>query len=373
MSTTGVTCPACGRRLAEAVKHCTHCGVAITPRSLAVSRIINNLGWIGRRALGGFFAGGTGWVLAIAVSRTLKFDSAATDPFVHMLNLFPGNTVLSTAIAGAFIGTVGGMIEQSTYKVFLGGALGALGGILGGLSHPLFERIFSGQLYSYSLAMAAAWGVVGCLVGMTSGLLEATGRKILAGFLCGMLGGVVGGGIGSQMYGAMLMEVRSFEGMSWIAGRLIEGAAGGIVAVNAWFFMGLSEKLYIFRRRQLGSGTKKVCDRCHGENELSAWYCAHCGAALQVAASRDQMRVTPYRGLERLANAFDYLSWLAGTFGVVTSVVVFLSFLIENVMFAVFGSLLVALIVYMLAIVFRSVSDAILMGMQISEKLKERG
>lgn len=362
-------CPSCNESLTQNVKHCNHCGIAITKRSVQAAKIINNLGWIARRSLGGFFAGGIGFIISIAVARTLSLEGASTVVFTDILELFPGNTVISTAIAGCFIGTVGGMIERSAYKSFLGGVLGMIGGLAGGFAHPLFEKLFQGQLLSYSFAMAGTWGLASAFVGLTSGILEGTKKKILAGILGGLVGGVLGGGIGSQMYGAMLIEIQNPEQFSWLMGRLLEAAAGGIVAVNVWFFIGFSEKLYIFKRRQLVDATKKVCDSCNNENALNAWYCANCGSALQVAASREQMHVTPYRGLERISNAFQYLSWLSATAGVVTSLVVFLSFLIQNFFFALFGSLLVALIVYMVSIFFKAIADTIKMSVQISERL----
>lgn len=362
-------CPSCGEKLTGSLKHCTHCGIAITARSAQVAKMINNGGWVARRAIGGFFAGGIGWIFAIAVSRTLGFEGASSATFLDLLNFFPGREPMATAIAGCFIGTVGGMIERSAYKSCLGGFLGAVGGALGGLAHPALEEIFRGQLYSYSFSMACSWGIASALVGLTSGIMEGSKKKVVAGLAGGLVGGIFGGGIGSQMYGAMLMEVESLEKFSWLVARLMEFASGGIVAVNVWMFIGLAEKFYIFRRRVLGEASSKVCDYCRAENGLNAWYCAECGSALQVAASRDQMKVTPYRGLERISNAFQYLSWLSATAGVVAALVIFFSFLVQNFLFALFGSLLMALIVYMATVVLKSAADTIKLGIQIGEKL----
>jgi len=365
-------CPSCNDRLLESVKHCTHCGIAITRRSVQVAQIIHNCGWIARRALGGFFAGGMGWLISIAVSRTVELDHANAASFVEMLDLFPGKSILSCAIAGCFIGTVGGMIERSAYKSFLGGLLGVIGGLLGGLAHPAFDNLFKGQLYAYSFSMSGSWALTGAFVGLTSGMLEGTRNKILIGIAGGLIGGLLGGGISSQMYGALLMEVPSLEKLPWFAGRLIEFGVGGIVGVIIWSMIGLSEKLYIFKRRQLLEASKKVCDNCHTENILNAWYCSQCGSALQVAASREQIQVTPYRGLERIANALQFLSWLSATTGIVTVLVVFLSFLLQNFLFALFGSLLVALVVYIISVLLKSAAETVRIFMQLTEKLSAK-
>lgn len=364
-------CPSCSESLTDRPEHCTHCGIAINHRSVQVAKMIGNFGWVARRSLGGYFAGAVGCTVAIAVARTMQFESASTDAFARMLDYFPGQIPVSTAVAGCFIGAVGGMIERSTYKCFLGGILGALGGMLGSLAYPHFKQIFTGYLYNYSFSMAGAWGITGAMLGLTSGILEGTKSKILAGTLGGLVGGMIGGGVGAQMYGAMLVEIHGRENLSWTIGRGLELASGGVVGVLQWFVLGIAEKLYIFKRRQLVEGSKKVCDHCHTENGLRAWYCAHCGAALQVAATRDQISVTPFRGLELISNAFQYMSWLAATTGVVLAVVVFMSFIAQNFIFAVFGSLLVALVIYIVAVIFKGLSDSIRMGIQVSEKLSK--
>lgn len=364
-------CPSCSERLSNSVKHCIHCGIAITHRSVQMAKIFNNCGWVARRALGGFFAGGMGWIISIAVARVNFITSKGTGSptLTEWLSFFPGQSHFSCAIAGCFLGTVGGMIERSAYKAFLGGLLGMIGGLLGGFSYPLFEKFFSGGLYAYSFSMASVWSIAGAMVGLTSGLLEGTKSKIVAGILGGWIGGALGGGIGSQMYGAMLMEIGNVEKNPWIIGRLLEAISGGIVGLHVWFFLGFAEKLYIFRRRQLIETSKKVCDFCHAENPLNGWYCAQCGSALQVAATGEQIQPTLFRGLERVSNAFQFLSWLSATVGVVTAIVVFLSFLIQNFLFALFGSLLVALIIYMISIIFKALADAVRMGIQITDKL----
>lgn len=362
-------CPSCSETLNDEVRHCIHCGIGINRRSVLAAAVINNFGWVARRSLGGYFAGATGCVMAIAVARTMSFAQEGAVDFSRLLEFFPGQAPFPAAIAGCFVGSVGGMIERSTYKAILGGLLGGFGGAIAGMMFPFFQNAFKGHMYGYSLSMAAAWAIIGGMAGLTSGILESTRTKILAGIAGGVAGGILGGGLGSQMYGAMLMEVAGGQALSWGMGRLLEFGAGGIVGVNVWFFTGLAEKLIIFKRRQLKESDAKVCDQCQAENTLRAWYCAQCGAALQVAAKRDQIRVTPFRGLERVSNAFQFLSWLAATAGVVMSLVVFLLLLSQNFLFALFGALLVALVIYIVSITFRAISDSLRAGIQITERL----
>lgn len=365
-----MTCPSCGRQFKSDIKHCTHCGIAITLKSVEISQVVQNLGWIARRSLAGFFAAGVGSVLAVAVSRTLHFSQEGPADFSALLGFFPGRDPGATAIAGAFIGAVGGMMERSGYKAFLGGALGAAGGFLVGAAYPIFEKFFLGARYAYSFSMASSWALTASLIGLTSGLLEGTRKKILAGLLGGLVGGALGGGVGSQIYGAILMEAAALPSLSWSLGRLIEGVGGGVVGLHVWFFIGAMEKLYIFKRRKLSAGEKKTCDSCHAENEINAWYCGSCGKALQMAASQGQISITPYRGLERVSNAFMFLAWLTSTAGVVSTGILFAAFIGQNILFAVFGALLLALALYIISMILRSISEAIRAAMKMAETNK---
>ena len=56
-------------------------------------------------------------------------------------------------------------------------------------------------------------------------------------------------------------------------------------------------------------------------------------------------------------------------FQVITAIVIFISFLLQNFLFALFGSLLVALVIYMVSIIFKALSDSVKMGIQIAEKM----
>ena len=352
-------CPSCNDTLLEEARYCVHCGVGITRRSVQVVLWIANGAWVARRALGGLFTGAIGCVISFAVLRTISFQGGMQYGMNDLLNFFPGQSLASTAILGCFVGAVGGMIERSVYKSFLGGFLGACGGLLAGVFIPFLHRVFDHQLYGYSFTTAGAWAVAGSLVGLASGMLEGTKNKMVVGAIGGFLGGALGGGIGSQLYGALLMEVEGINYSSWILGRLVEFVSGGVIGAGIWLFLGIAEKLYIFRRRQLLENEKKVCDFCHAENGIRAWYCAQCGSAIQVAATRDQIRATPFRGLERVANAFQFLSWLSATTGCITAVVVFFCFILQNFLFALFGSVTVGLGVYVLVIFFKAISDLI--------------
>lgn len=364
-------CPSCGDALGESVKHCIHCGIGITRRSVQMAQVINNCGWVARRALGGFFAGSTGCLIAMAVVRAgaAADGSGASRSLTEVLAQFPGQQPFATAIAGCFFGVVGGIIERSAYKSLLGGGLGLIGGLIGGLSYSIFENLFRGQLYGFSLAMAGAWSIAGAMVGLSSGLLEGTRSKITAGIVGGLLGGAVGGGVGSQMYGALLMEIGAMQSPAWAASRAIEMLSGGIIGALMWFSLGAAEKLYIFRRRQMVGATKKVCDFCHFENVLKAWYCGQCGSALQVAANREQIQPTPFRGLERVSNAFLFLSWLSSSVGVVMGIVIFVSFAVQNFLFGLFGALIVGLVIYIVSILFKAAAEMIRIGIQVTDRL----
>ncbi len=334
-------------------------------------QVINNCGWVARRALGGFFSGATGCVIAMAVGRA----GAAADgmgqsaSLTEILAQFPGQHPFATAIAGCFFGTVGGIIERSAYKAILGGWLGMIGGMIGGLAYPMFQNIFQSFHYGFSFSMAGAWCIAGAMVGLSSGLLEGTRSKITAGILGGLIGGGVGGGIGSQMYGALLMEIGGAQTPSWGASRVVELLSGGLIGALMWFALGAAEKLYIFRRRQMVGAIKKVCDFCHFENILKAWYCAQCGSALQVAANREQIQPTPFRGLERVSNAFLFLSWLSSAVGVVMAVVIFLSFAVQDFLFGLFGALIVGLAIYIVSIIFKATAEIIRIGIQVTDRL----
>ncbi len=162
-------CPSCNDTLLEEARYCVHCGVGITRRSVQVVLWIANGAWVARRALGGLFTGAIGCVISFAVLRTISFQGGMQYGMNDLLNFFPGQSLASTAILGCFVGAVGGMIERSVYKSFLGGFLGACGGLLAGVFIPFLHRVFDHQLYGYSFTTAGAWAVAGSLVGWPAG------------------------------------------------------------------------------------------------------------------------------------------------------------------------------------------------------------
>ena len=348
-------CPSCSNVADSAEKYCSRCGLALTTRSQKLLSAAGTFSWIMRRALGGMFAGIIGWMLSIALNRVMSMDTAPSLT-VELLVRF--------AIVGTFLGNVGGIIERSSYKALLGGVLGCIGGIIGGLiNRPVYD-LFANSTSAYSISHLISWGVVGLFVGMTSGLIERNRKKIIAGLVAGIVGGSIGGILGSTLYAGLLMDPSR---SSWLTFRFIEASAGAVVGINLWLVLGLVEKLYIFRRKQISAGSEKVCDFCHTQNSLRAWYCKNCGRTLQFAASVEKLKITPYRALERISNAFKFLSWLFAVAGIVIVVIIFISLLFQNILFAIFVSVALAIAIYIISVVLNGISEMLVKFMKIKE------
>ena len=336
-------CPSCSNVSNQEDKYCSRCGLAMTVRSQKLFNAIGTFSWIMRRALGGMFAGTIGWMLSIALSRAIGSESSMV---VHL--------VIGGAIGGAFLGNVGGIIEHSSYKALMGGILGCIGGVIGGLLNRIVYDMFSSVTFAYSISHSFSWAITGLFIGMTSGLIEKNKTKILVGLVAGLIGGAIGGGLGSELYASMLIDVNR---SGWMTPRFIEAIAGAVVGINLWFVLGVVEKLYIFHRKQLGEATNKICDFCKAENKLNAWYCKSCGKTLQSAAPVEKLRITPYRSLERISNAFKFLSWLSAVAGVVLVLIIFIFLLFKNPFFAIFVSVALAIAVYIISVVLNGISE----------------
>ncbi|MDD5687281.1 MAG: hypothetical protein PHE88_05555 [Elusimicrobia bacterium] len=347
-------CPSCGNVTETSDKYCYRCGLAVTLRSQQLLSVVGTFSWIMRRALGGMFAGIIGWVLSIALSRAIGSSSSIV---VHL--------VVGGAIGGAFLGNVGGIIEHSSYKAFLGGILGCIGGVIGGLINRVVYDAFSSYAFAYSISHSFSWAIAGIFIGMTSGIIEKNKNKILVGMIAGLIGGAIGGGLGSELYASLLIDI---DRTTWISEKFIEALAGAVVGINLWFILGLVEKLYIFHRKPLVEVTLKNCDICNTQNSLRAWYCKTCGKALQVAAPVEKLKITPYRSLERISNAFKFLSWLSSVAGVVLVLIIFVFLLFKNPLFAVFVSVALAILVYIISVVLNGVSEVIVKFTNLKEK-----
>ncbi|MBN1383600.1 MAG: hypothetical protein JW983_01795 [Elusimicrobia bacterium] len=350
-------CPSCGNVAESNDKHCNRCGLALTAKSQHLFNAIGTFSWIMRRALGGMFAGIIGWVVSIALNRAMIIEPSYSLTF-HMVYRF--------AIIGAFLGSVGGIIEHSSYKAFLGGILGCIGGVLGGLINiPIITGLNTSTQLAYLIAHSCSWAVIGLFIGTTSGIIEKKRNKILIGLLAGIIGGAFGGVLGSELYWAELAQPTHSSG--WLAERYIEAFAGAVAGMNLWFVIGLVEKLYIFKRKQLVGEAIKVCDSCKTKNSLKSWYCKNCGNTLQVSAPIEKLAITPYRSLERISNAFKFLSRLSMVAGVILGITIFISLLSQSIIFAIFLSVALAIFVYIISIILNSFSESIIKFTKIRE------
>jgi ribosomal protein L40E len=342
--------------MADDSKYCGHCGMSLNRTSERLVHLSMNFSWIWRRSWAGFASGFIGWIIVFSISRMVGSGISPS-----AVNLFSG------MICGVFLGTVGGIVEESGYKAFIGGLLGTIGGALGGLLNIPVREFAQGNEFLMPVSIVLTWAVGGGFIGATSGLIEKSGKKIAAGALLGLIGGAVGGFLGSSFYGSVLLQ---FKPDSWFMSRLLEGLSGGLVGAVLWFFVGLIEKLYIFRRREDPKLNKKICDSCGTENTLRSWYCVSCGHVLQVAAPRQKIVITPYRGMERIINAFKFMSWLFGVTGVITTPAVFFIFLMQDVFLAFISAVFFILFTYLMVVGFRFAADLLSCLVKLSSSPK---
>ena len=267
----------------EGLKYCGRCGMFLNKRSEQIVHLSNNFAWMWRRSWAGFAAAFIGWIIALGISRMIGGN---INPFL--------NSMFSGMICGVYLGTAGGIFEESAYKAFLGGMLGTIGGAVGGfLNIPLIHAL-SGFNYSFPVSFLVTWGIAGMLIGSASGIVERSLKKALYGSLFGLAGGALGGFLGSLFYASVAAD---FNIESWVAKRAVEGISGGIVGAMLWFFIGIIEKLYIFNRKEVPNIDSKVCDRCKTHNSLRFWYCSNCGYPLQTAAPRQKIYTVSYTHL----------------------------------------------------------------------------
>lgn len=337
-------CPSCENLMPDDYKHCGQCGMFLNKTSERVGRFGLDFSWIWRRSWGGFAAGFVGWIIVFFLSRMIGQSVGSM-----MNNLFAGT------ICGIFLGTAGGILEESAYKTVAGGVLGMIGGAIGGLLNiPLMNLFPDAAMYPVSVLLT--WAAGGACIGATSGIFEKNGRKVLAGVLFGLLGGALGGYLGSVLYGSIFIE---FRPENWFVRRLAEGVSGAMVGGVLWLFIGMIEKLYLFRRQEDSKGNEKVCGSCGKHNPLQFWYCSNCGTPLQTEAPRQKIAITPFRGIERVANAFSFLSRLFIVTGIIAAPVIFLAFLPQSVSLAFIGLVLTVLFAYLLVVVFRFIADVL--------------
>ena len=336
-------CPSCENLMPDDAKYCSRCGMFLNKKSEKMTHLGGDFSWIARRSWGGFASGFIGWIIVFIISRMVRQDIGSA-----MNNVFSG------MICGVFLGTVGGIIEESAYKAFCGALLGTVGGAIGGMINAPLMELFSAAEGFFPLSVMITWAVGGAFIGATSGIIEKSRKKITAGALLGFAGGAVGGYLGSAFYGSVMID---FKPQGWLANRLAEGLSGGLVGAVLWFFVGVIEKLYIFHRREDPELEIKTCDSCGKKNPLRSWYCDVCGHVLPTAAPRQKITVTPYRGIERIANALKFLSWLFGVTGVITTPVIFFIFLMQNAVLACISAIFTVLFTYLMVVGFRFGAD----------------
>src|SRR5436190_8857500 len=102
---TIVTCPSCHFHSDKETAHCVRCGFALKARGAIFFQVRGTFTWVLRRSLAGFAAGMAGWCIIPATSRALGTSLSQT-----------GHLLLSGVIGGIFLGTVEGMMEESTLK-----------------------------------------------------------------------------------------------------------------------------------------------------------------------------------------------------------------------------------------------------------------
>lgn len=335
-------CPSCAYNNKSFGKFCGRCRMPFNARSLFLSRMKNHLAWIFRRANGGFMAGLVAWFFIPALSRVLAVHASA---LIHF--------VTTGLLGGAFLGTVDGMIEESTPKTVRGALLGGVGGALGGF---LFVALGFNVSENPYWGLFLFWAIAGGFIGTVSALWEKKTVKIASGLLLGALGGGVGGALGYSMYALLIQE---YDPGGWFLRRLYEGFSGGIIGVSLWFCIGLAERFIIFKRRVTEDPQGKVCDHCRAANPLSNWYCVECGAVLQESALPERLALSPYTTLDRLQEMFRYLARLSATTGAIAGLIIFLVFLSINPIFAFIAAILMGLVSYSLLILFSAASESL--------------
>lgn len=318
----------------------------------AVFRFGRSAGWVVRRMMGGFVAGAIGFLVLFGILRALAGNAPAGFRFV-----------VGSGIGGIFLGTVSGALERSTLKTFLGGLCGGIGAILGGLAFSAVPSAATrpevppdlGWLAVRS-ASAWTWALAGLATGLASGLMERTWGRVLAGGLFGLVGGAVAGGVGYEFYASLLSDLAAAGAAGPAGHRLAEAAFGGTIGLVLWFFIGLAERAFVFRRR-LSHQPYKTCDRCRAQNPLEYWYCSVCGAVLQEQAPASALAIPSLTGLERVSRGLRFLGRILSAAGVLAGGLLFLMLLPQSPAFALLAVLLAAIGVYAIFIGLQAAAD----------------
>jgi hypothetical protein len=245
-------------------------------------------------------------------------------------------------------------MEESTLKTVRGGLAGVLGGLVGSvIASVLVQRVTSSSVGMW--AVVTTWACAGGAIGLVSGMMEHKRERVVAGLLSGLLGGALGGWLGYQMY-ASLMDIAKPE---WGFKRLIEGSTGAILGAVFWAILGLGEKFFVFRRRIVQNVSYKECDVCHHANVLRAWYCAACGAVLQVSAPPEKLELPKRPALGRFIGACQFLGRLSATTSAVIALLAAVLLGAINVFLGLFGLLATGLAGYIGYVLCNALADVL--------------
>jgi len=333
-----VNCPSCNTANEEN-EFCIRCGFGLAARGVLTARIRGDVSWVLRRTLSGMVTGFVGWCV---LSLSGRFVGGGLGQWGHLF--------LAGAIGGIFLGSVEGMIEESTLKTVRGGFFGALGGMAGGIAGGLTM----GLSHPGMTGVVAAWSVTGMVIGASSVWMERRVSRVAIATIAGGLGGGLGGFLGYQMYAGLADVVGA---NTWRIKLLIESSPGAILGAIFWCILGFAEKQWIFRRRVANNISYKECERCHHANIFKAWYCAACGALLQVAAPPDKLPLPKRQALARVVAALQYLGRLSSTTATVVAVVTAFGLGVVNPFLGLFGLLSIVLLGYLLYTFFTAFAE----------------
>lgn len=317
--------------------------MGFTPKNFFFSRMRDHLYWIFRRANAGFVSGLIAWFFIPALSRVISREATAVLHFG-----------IQGLLGGAFLGTIDGMIEESTPKTVRGALLGGFGGGVGGALFGTYSGNLSAEQTGWGIFLM--WAFAGACIGTVSAWWERRPKKLLFGSLSGFTGGGVGGALGYAVYAYLIQE---FNPESWALRRFCEGFSGGIIGLTLWFSIAVAERFVIFRRQLVEGKNYKQCHHCPTQNPLNAWYCGSCGSVLQQAAPPAALHLSPYQTLDRMREFFSFLARLAVITGFIAGLVIFVVFLPINKMLAFVALVMVAVASYSIMVVVSSISESI--------------
>ena len=334
-------CPSCHHENQPESRYCARCRMNFNAWNLFFSRGRSDLHWVLRRAFGGFMAGAVAWFFIPIVSRILSQDSSAMYVFV-----------VCGIMGGAFLGCVDGMLEKSSPKTGQGALWGAIGGALGGVCFSLLQKALPPE--SMMWAFVLYWGMAGAFIGMISAFWERQNHKLMVGITAGFLGGAVGGYFGTWVQ--VFMEQQGGQG--WLYHRVTESLMGAFLGLTLWFFIGIAERFFIFKRRLIENRDHKNCDMCQTKNPLSSWYCTKCGSVLQESAPPRKLQLPKYKSLGRIEDMLWFLNRLANVTGMIACVVAFFIFFDKPVLI-IAAVVFLALISYVLQLLFAALSESL--------------